>query len=98
MDRAKLSDESIEDLGRVFVSVLKRNAAELVEGDLDTIERHVQAMGRNILGPVVQQVVRGIGAAGPDERSVCAGCKRPMRPVDYQRPRELVGLVGDYGL
>jgi hypothetical protein len=98
MDRAKLSDEIIEDLGRGFVSVLKRNAAELVEGDLDSIERVVQAMGRNILGPVVQQVVRSIAAAGPDERPVCAGCKKPMRPVDYQRPRELVGLVGDFGL
>ncbi len=98
MDRAKLSDDIIEDLGRRFVAILKRNAQQLLEGDLDSIEGLVQVMGRSILGAVVQEAVKCIAEACCDEHPVCPKCKGPMRPVDYQRPRKLVGLVGDYDL
>jgi len=98
MDRTELSDEIIDELGRRFVTVLKRNAAQLVEGDLDTIERHVQGMARSILGPVVQAAVLSIAETSSAVHPRCPKCKEPMRPIDYHRSRNLVGLVGDYEL
>ncbi len=96
MDRAELSAAIIEELGQLFVDALKRNAAKLVESDFDGIEQRLQEMARTVLGPVVEQTVAAIAAAYTGKPPVCAKCHQKMRLVDYQRPRNLQGLVGDY--
>jgi hypothetical protein len=98
LDRVELSSAIVDELGQLFVETLRRNAARLLESDLDGIEQRVQEMARAVFGPVVEQTVAAIGAAQRDERPDCPQCQRPMRPVDYERTRELQGLVGDYTL
>ncbi|MBI2941972.1 MAG: hypothetical protein HYY04_16200, partial [Chloroflexi bacterium] len=96
MDRAELSAAIIDELGQLFVDTLKRNAAKLVESDFDGIEQRLQEISRSVFGPVVEQTVAAIAAAYPGGPPACATCHQKMRLVDYQRPRSLHGLVGDY--
>ena len=96
MDRAELSVAIIEELGQLFVDTLKRNAGKLVESDLDGIEQRLQEMARTVFGPVVEQTVAAIAVTYTSERPDCQECHQRMRLVDYQRPRSLQGLVGDY--
>lgn len=96
MDRTELSAAIIDELGQLFVDTLRRNAAKLSESDLDGIEQRLQEMARTVFGPVVEGAVAAIAAAHSGERPDCSVCQRPMRLVDYQRKRELQGLVGDY--
>lgn len=98
MDRAELSAAIIDELGQLYVETLRRNAAGLVEGDLDGLEQRLQEMGRIVFGPVVEQTVAAISRAHSDERPRCPQCQGPMRVVDYQRKRILQGLVGNYSI
>jgi hypothetical protein len=96
LDRAELSAAIIAELGQLFVDTLQRNAAKLVESDFDGIEQRLQEMARTVFGRVVEQTVAAIAAADTSGPPVCAKCHQTMRLVDYQRPRSLQGLVGDY--
>lgn len=96
MDRAELSDAMIAEFGQLFIGVLRRNAAKLVANDLDGLEQLLQVLGREVLGPVVEQTIAVIGEAYSGEHPNCPKCHQAMRPVDYARPRRLQGLVGDY--
>lgn len=98
LDRPRLSVAIIDELTQLFATALQENAAQLVTSDLDGIEQRLQAMARTVFGPVVEETVRAIAAAYRNERPDCPGCQHPMRLVDYERPRDLQGLVGDYRL
>ncbi len=96
MDRVELSSAIIDELGQLFVDTLRRNSAKLVESDFDGIEQRLQEMARSVFGPVVEQTVTAIAAACSDGPPDCPKCHQPMRLVDYQRKRDLQGLVGNY--
>jgi hypothetical protein len=96
MDRAELSEESIHELGALFEAALRAAAAELSTADLDGIERRVQAVGRQVLGPVVERVLARRAAREGQERLPCTHCGGPMRRVDLARERHIQGVVGDY--
>lgn len=96
MDRAILSDAIIDDLGQLFVRVLKQHAATLAASDFDGIEQWLQEVGRQVFGPVVERTVAAIAAGGGKEHPPCPACHQFMRLVDEERPRNLQGLVGDY--
>lgn len=98
MDRPSLSGVIIQELGEVFVAELTRAAPRLVTADLDGLERQVQAVGRRVLGRVVEQVVGVRAAAETTAAPGCGECQQPMRRVDGARPRQLQGLVGEYTL
>jgi ribosomal protein L34E len=98
MDRAELSAEIIDELGRVFEDTLRRNAEELVASDFDGIEQRLQTMSRTVLGRVVEQTIAVIAEVAASERPNCQECHQPMRLVDRERPRMLQGLVGDYAI
>jgi hypothetical protein len=97
MDRAELSGAIKQELGALLTAALTAAAPTLATADLDGIERCVQAVGRQGLGRVVEQVVaaRAAAAGGPP---ACAGCGGPTRCGGRARPRRLQGLVGDYTL
>lgn len=96
MDRAELSDAIIDDLGHLFVRVLKQHAATLVASDFDGIEQCLQEVGRQVFGPVVERTIAAVAATQGAERPTCPACHCAMRLVDADRPRDLQGLVGDY--
>lgn len=96
MDRPRLSAAIIDELAQLFAATLHENAASLVQGDLDGIEQRLQDIARTVFGRVVEETVRAIVAASRNERPDCPHCHRPLRLVDYERPRNLQGLVGDY--
>lgn len=96
MDRAELSAAIIDELGQLFVDTLRREATRLVECDFNGIERRLQEMARSVFGPVVEQTVAAIAVAYTSERLDCQECHQRMRLVDYERKRQLQGLVGDY--
>jgi len=97
MDRDELSAAMIQDLGQVFAQALGEAAPALARADLDGIERRLQAVGRQVLGQVVEQVLAA-RAAGPRERPPCPACGGRLRLVEQARRRDLQGLVGDYTL
>ena len=96
MDRAELSDASVEELGELFARELRRVGSELLATDLDGMERRLQEVSRRVLGRVVEAVVTTIAGGQARERPICGGCQQRMRLVDPARPRALQGLVGDY--
>ena len=98
MDRAELSEESIQELGALFEAALREAVSELSVTDLAGIERRLQAVGRQILGPVVERVLAVRAAQEGQERTPCAHCGGTMRRVDQARERHLYGVVGDYTL
>ena len=98
MDRAELSGASIAELGAVFTDALTAAGPALLTGDLDGLERQVQALGRQVLGRVVEQVVAARAAATSAAPPACGQCGGPTRCVGRGRPRQVQGLVGDYTL
>ena len=98
MDRAELSEESIHELGALFEAALREAVTELSVVDLAGIERRLQAVGRQILGQVVERVLALRAAQEGQEREPCAHCGGAMRRVDQARERHLYGVVGDYTL
>lgn len=98
MDRATLSDAIIDDLGHLFVTVVKEHTATLAISDFDGIEQCLPKLGRQVFGPVVERTVAAIIAAQGEERPACPVCHHLMRLVDAERPRDFQGLVGEYTL
>ena len=97
MDSTNLSAPMIAELGAVFTAALTAAGPQLVQADLDGIEQALQALSRQVLGRVVEAVVATRVAQAPVARPECPQCGQAMRRV-AQRPRQLVGLVGDYSL
>jgi hypothetical protein len=96
MDSIDLSEDSIHEVGVLFEAALREVAAELSTADLAGMERRLQAVGRAILGQVVERVVARRAAREGTERLPCPHCSGPMRRVDLQRKRHIEGVVGDY--
>jgi hypothetical protein len=98
MDSSTLSEAIVQELGQCFVQALQRAGPTLVSADLDGMERQVQALGRQVLGRVVEQAVAVVAAAPPAEPPRCPQCQQPLRLVEEARERHLQGLVGEYRL
>jgi hypothetical protein len=94
MDRAELSEASIQELGAVFMAAVQESMPELLTADLDGIERRLQAVSRQVFGRVLEQVV-AVRAGPPHERPPCPACGGLLRLVDRARSRQVQGLVGD---
>jgi hypothetical protein len=98
MDRSELSAAMIRHLGDVFMTALTRMAPALATRDLDGIEQGLQDLGRQVMGEVVEAVVKAVATTESAEPPRCPTCAQAMRLVDEERPRTLQGLVGDYRL
>jgi len=98
MDGSVLAEEQIAALGTVFQEALQSAADDLRVGDLAQSEQRVQALGRAVLGRVVEAVVAGRAALLPAGVPACPTCQTEMQRVDLARRRDLQGLVGDYAL
>jgi len=98
MDRGELSAAMIRHLGDVFVTALTRLAPALATRDLDGIEQGLQDLGRQVMGEVVEAVVKAVATSESAEPPRCPTCAQAMRLLDGERPRTLQGLVGDYRL
>ncbi len=81
MDRAELSGAIIAELGAVFTEALTAAAPTFLTLDLDGLERQVQALGRQVLGQVVEQVVAARAAASSAALPACEQCGGPTRCV-----------------
>ena len=97
MDRGELSAAMIQEVGVLFAQALQEAAPTMATADLDGIERRLQAVGRQVRGQVVEQVLAA-RAALPQERPPCPACGGRLRLVEQARQRDLQGLVGDYAL
>jgi len=65
---------------------------ELLTAGLATLEQRVQQVGRVILGGLVERVATA-QAQGLPRPALCPTCKGTLKR--RERPRPLVGLVGD---
>ena len=79
MDRAALSEESIHELGALFEAAVREAVTALSVADLDGLERRLQAMGRQVMGQVVERVLAVRAAQEGMEREPCAYCGGAMR-------------------
>ncbi len=98
MDGSVLAEEQIVALGEVFTKAVQSAADDLRVGDLAQIEQRVQALGRQVLGRVVEAVVAGRAALLAEDAPTCPRCQAVLQRVDLARARALQGLVGDYVL
>jgi len=96
MDSIDLSEDSIHEVGVLFEEALRAAAVEMSTDDLAGLERRLQAVGRAVLGQVVERVLAGRAAREGVERRPCPHCDGPMRRVDRARARHIQGVVGDY--
>jgi len=95
MDREDLSADSIHEVGVLFEAALRAAAVEMRTDDLAGLERRLQAVGRVVLGQVIERVLARRAAREGAERLPCPHCGGPMRRVDLQRTRHIQGVVGD---
>jgi hypothetical protein len=95
MDSRDLSEDSIHEVGVLFEEALRAAAVEMSTDDLAGLERRLQAVGRAVLGQVVERVLAGRAAREGVERRPCPHCDGPMRRVDRARARHIQGVVGD---
>jgi len=95
MDRAELSSAIIQEMQGVVEEALATVVPEVLTVDLATLEQRVQQVGRVILGGLIERVARG-HAQGLPRPARCAACGGALKR--RERPRPLVGLVGDYTL
>jgi len=95
MDRTELSSAIIQEMQAVMGDALATVVPELLTADLATLEQRVQQVGRVILGGLIERVAAGQaqGLPRPARCPVCHGALKRR-----ERPRPLVGLVGDYTL
>jgi len=96
MDSTDLPEDSIHEVGALFVAALRAAAAEMSMDDLAGLERRLQAVGRAVLGQVVERVLARRAAREGTERLPCPHCAGPMRRVDLRRKRHIEGVVGNY--
>ena len=95
MDRTDLSSAIIQEMQGVVGEALATVVPELLTADLATLEQRVQQVGRVILGGLIERVAAG-QAPGLPRPARCAACHGALKR--RERPRPLVGLVGDYVL
>ncbi len=95
MDRTDLSSAIIQEMQGVVGEALATVVPELLTADLATLEQRVQQVGRVILGGLIERVAAG-HAQGLPRPARCPACKGALKR--RERPRSLVGLVGDYTL
>jgi hypothetical protein len=98
MDRRQLSAISIQELGELFMATLQRAGPDLLEADLEGIERQLQRLMRPVLGRVVEAVVDTIASSQATLPPDCATCGQRLRLIERKRERQLQGVVGDYTL
>ncbi len=63
MDSIDLSEDRIHEVGMLFEEALRAAAVEMSTDDLAGLERRLQAVGRAVLGQVVERVLAGTGGA-----------------------------------
>ena len=95
MDRADLSSAIIQEMHGVVEEALEAVVPEMVTADLATLEQQAQQVGRVILGRLIEWVAAGHAQLLP-RPACCAHCGGKLKR--QERPRPLVGLVGDYAL
>jgi len=95
MDRTDLSSAIIQEMQAVMGEALETVVPELLTADLATLEQRVQQVGRVILGGLIERVAAA-HAQGLPRPARCPACKGALKR--RERPRPLVGLVGDYTL
>jgi len=95
MDRTELSSAIIQEMQALVGEALEAVVPALLTADLATLEQRVQQVGRVILGGLVERVAAG-QAQGLPRPARCPACAGPLKR--RERPRPLVGLVGDYTL
>jgi len=95
MDRTELSSAIIQEMQGVMGEALETVVPELLMADLATLEQRVQQVGRMLLGGLVERVAAG-QAQGLPRPARCLACHGTLKR--RERPRPLVGLVGDYTL
>ncbi len=95
MDRADLSSAIIQEMQAVMGEALEIVVRELLTADLATLEQRVQQVGRVILGGLMERVAAGHAQVLP-RPARCMACGGVLKR--RERPRELVGVVGDYTL
>ncbi len=95
MDRADLSSAIIQEMQVLVGEALEAVVPALLTADLATLEQRVQQVGRVILGGLIERVAAG-QAQGLPRPARCPACHGPLKR--RERPRPLVGLVGDYTL
>ncbi len=92
MDRAELCSAIIQEMQVLVGEAL---VPALLTADLATLEQWVQQVGRVLLGGLVARVAAGQGQGLP-RPARCPACHGALKR--RERPRPLVGLVGDYTL
>src|SRR5713226_6374372 len=65
MERSALSAVVIEELGELFMGALREVGPTLGTADFDGVEQQVQALGRRVLGRVVEAAVAERAATLP---------------------------------
>jgi hypothetical protein len=95
MDRTDLSSAIIQEMQAVVGEALEAVVPEMLTVDLATLEQRVQQVGWVILGGLIERVAAG-HAQGLPRRARCPACKGVLKR--RERPRPLVGLMGDYTL
>jgi len=95
MDRTELSSAIIQEMQGVVEEALATVVPEMMTADLATLEQRVQQGGRVILGGLSERVAAG-HAQGLPRPARCPACHGALKR--RERPRPLVGLVGDYTL
>src|SRR5581483_5034538 len=77
-------------------AALRAAAVEMRTDDLAGLERRLQAVGRAVLGQVVEGVLARRAAREGADRLPCPHGAGPMRRVDLRRTRHIQGVVGNY--
>jgi len=95
MDRTELPSAIIQEMQGVVGEALEAIVPEVLTADLATLEQRVQQVGRVILGELIERVAAG-QAQGLPRPARCPTCQGALKR--RERPRPLVGLVGDYTL
>ena len=96
--RAELSSAIIQEMQVLVGEALEALEAlvpEMLTADLATLAQRVQQVGRVILGGLIERVAAGHGQGLP-RPARCPTCHGALKR--RERPRPLVGLVGDYTL
>ncbi len=95
MDRTELSSAIRQEMQVLVGEALAAVVPALLTADLATLEQRVQQVGRVILGGLIERVATA-QAQGLPRPARCPACHGTLKR--RERPRPLVGLVGDYTL
>lgn len=92
MGHSAWSTAVIEELGDLFMGALRAAGPALATADCAGVEQQGQALGRRVVGRVVEQALAKRAATVPTEAPRCGGCGQRQRLVDRARARHLPGL------